>query len=358
MFEMGKNILFLLILLGIFFSLYRCGNKEKIPELVEFVVSIKLEGEPLRDIPIYTTKNVYMMVLDTFLIVQTSEEKFFKIYSTRSYQLLGEFGQEGDGPTDFRFPHLSKEIWDSKKSPSINQIYDHRLNRQYTVSIPEVLEGENFEGKTLGRINSYVKHFYFKNENYLWSTIDGPGRFFHIDYKNDRTKVIPYIPKTDFPIEDEEDLSIVYRSSVMANEQKGLVVAGPYLLGQIDFFDMQGNYIRSTHFEKSEGLSEALAIRKVNPNLFDTKVFISDMDASEEFIYGLSRNNLGKNIQNPQLRSPHKILVFDWEGNPVKEYVLSDKRYVFSMAIDERNKRIYAYCPEEEEHNLVVYNYP
>lgn len=137
-----------------------------------------------------------------------------------------------------------------------------------------------------------------------------------------------------------------------------MVAAEPYLLGQLDFFDMQGNYLRSTHFEKSEGLEEALVNSKINPNLFDTKVFISDMDASSDFIYGLSRNNMGKSISNPEVRSPHKILVFDWEGNPVKEYVLADRRNVPSIAVDERNKRIFAYCPEEDEHNLVVYSYP
>jgi len=356
---MRKFIAMLIILFVSCSMFFGCKEKKDSEELVEFEVSVNLEGEPVKEIPIYTTGNVNLMVMDTFLIVQTREEKFFKIYSTQSFKLLGEFGEEGDGPSDFIRPYLSKEIWNSGESPTLNQIYDSRLNRHYIISIPDVLEGAAFEGQPLREVNNHVKHFYLKSEDYLWATTEDVGRFFHHDYGTGRSTVIPYIPKVDFQIEDfEEDISIVYRSAVMANEQKGLVAAAPYLLGQLDFFDMQGNYLRSSHFEKSEGLEEALVNSKINPNLFDTKVFISDMDASDEFIYGLSRNNMGKSISNPESRSPHKILVFDWEGNPVKEFVLADRRNVPSIAVDERNKRIFAFCPEEDEHNLVVYSYP
>jgi hypothetical protein len=298
------------------------------------------------------------MVMDTFLIVQTREEKFFKIYSTQTYQLLGEFGMEGDGPSEFRFPYLSKEIWYSGDIPTLNQIYDYRLNGHYTVSIPEVLEGGVFERNPMSVTNSHINYFYFKNDDYLLSTTDDTGRFFHYDYLTGRSTIIPYIPKTEFPIVENDDLKLVYRSAVMANEKRNLIAAAPYLLGQIDFFDLKGNYLRTTHFEKSEGLRNALATRKTNSNLFDTKVFIADMDATPDLIYGLSRNNFGKKINNPEIRSPHKILVFNWEGRPVKEFILSDGRYVFSIAVDEKNKRIFAYCPEEEGNNLFVYNYP
>ena len=331
---------------------------ENAQDLAVFSVSKELKGEPIVDIPIFSTGNVYLMVLDTFLIVQTKEEKFFKIYSTQTYQLLGEFGMEGDGPSEFRFPYLSKEIWNSGKSLTLNQIYDYRLNGHYTVSIPNVLKGGAFERNPIREINSHISRFHFKNDNYLWCTTDDAGRFFHYDYHTGRSTIIPYIPKTEFQIVDKDDLSLVYRSAVMANEQRNLIAAAPYLLGQIDFFDMKGNYLRTTHFEKSDELKDALLTRKTNPNLFDTKVFISDLDATHDLIYGLSRNNFGKNINNPQVRSPHKILVFDWEGDPVKEFILGDGRYVFSIAVDEKNKRIFAYCPEEEENHLVVYNYP
>lgn len=356
---MKKKTDIFLGLLVICLLFYRCNANEVGNEYVEFDISVNLKGELIKDISIHTSGNVYLMVMDTFLIVLTHEEKFFKIFSTQSHRLLGEFGDQGDGPSEFNLPYLSKEIWNSEEIPNLNQVYDMRQNRHYSVPLLEALENGVYEGEKVNETKSQILNFHFKTENYLWCTTQNQkGRFLHHNYKTGESKVIPYLPKTDFAIQEEEDLYWVYRSAVMANKRKGLVAAAPLLLGQIDFFDLEGTYLRSTHFEKTDGLREDLEKMKVEPNLFEPKVFISDLDASDSLIYGLSMNNLGKEIGDSQLRSPHKILVFDWEGNPVKEYVLSDKRRVFSIAIDERNKRIYAYCPEEEEHNLVVYNYP
>ncbi|WP_375585742.1 BF3164 family lipoprotein [Cyclobacterium xiamenense] len=356
---MEKNTAITLILLGIFSLFYGCHVKEDTHELVNFDISVNMKGEPVEEIPIYASGNVYLMVMDTFLIILTHEEKFFKVYSTQSYQLLGEFGDRGDGPSEFNLPYLSKEIWCSGGPPRLNQVYDMRLNRHYSVPLMQALIEGDYEGKPVRETNSQILNFYFKTENYLLCTTQNQkGRFLHHNYKTGKSKVIPYIPKTEFSIEDEDDLYWVYRSAVMVNKQEGLVAAAPLLLGQIDFFDMEGNYLRTTQFEKPDQLKENLDRMKVEPNLFEPKVYISDIDASERLIYGLSMNNLGKHIGDSQLQSPHKILVFDWEGNPVKEYVLGDGRYVFSIAVDEKNKRIYAYCPNENENNLVMYSFP
>lgn len=346
-------------LIGILLLIYGCSYKENKFELDKFGLSVNLKGKPVEEIPIYTTRNVHMMVMDTFLIIQTREEKFFKIYSTQSYQFLGEFGDEGDGPSDFRFPHLSKEIYYSQKGPILSQIFDKHLKRQYTIPINNILKGIEYEGKPFHEISNQIVHNYYQNDKYLWGKSENVnGRFFHYNFGTGEYKIIPYIPETNFPIKNNEYINLIYRSAVITNEEKGLVAAAPYLLGQIDFFKLSGEYLKTTFFEKSEVLQEALESAKIDQNLFNPKVFISDLDASVEFIYGLSRNNLGKEIRDPQVRSPHKILVFDWDGNPMTEYVLDDGRYVFSIAVDEKNKRIYAYCPEEEEHNLIVYNYP
>lgn len=58
----------------------------------------------------------------------------------------------------------------------------------------------------------------------------------------------------------------------------------------------------------------------------------------------------------PTTRSSQKIEVFDWDGTPVKEYVLNDDRFVQSFAMDLENNRIYGYCPYERDNNIIIYD--
>jgi len=51
---------------------------------------------------------------------------------------------------------------------------------------------------------------------------------------------VPYLPNTEFPIK-EELKSSVYRSTLFVNKNKGVLVSAPILLGEIDFFDLEGN---------------------------------------------------------------------------------------------------------------------
>ncbi|MEX2567156.1 MAG: hypothetical protein WD431_14530 [Cyclobacteriaceae bacterium] len=61
------------------------------------------------------------------------------------------------------------------------------------------------------------------------------------------------------------------------------------------------------------------------------------MDAKGEYIYGLSYENPFEETRNPDISTNSKILVFDWQGNPVKELLLSGGRFIQSFAVDGKN---------------------
>jgi hypothetical protein len=50
------------------------------------------------------------------------------------------------------------------------------------------------------------------------------------------------------------------------------------------------------------------------------------------------------------------VEVFDWEGNPIKEYILNDNRFIETLAVDLKNNRIYGYCRDERDSNIIIYN--
>ncbi|MEX2567157.1 MAG: hypothetical protein WD431_14535 [Cyclobacteriaceae bacterium] len=117
----------------------------------------------------------------------------------------------------------------------------------------ELIQGENLDTG-----DEYVQHFYYINEDFLWSNTENGGRFSLRDFRSGVSKINPYLPKPGFKL-NEELLDPIYRSAVVVNEKKGLVAAAPMLLGQLDFFEIDGNYLRSTYFESSDQLKNNLA---------------------------------------------------------------------------------------------------
>lgn len=322
---------------------------------VVFSKSNKIVGKPSLLIPIHSQGNVNLLVIDTLLVVQRREEPFFQVYSTISSKSVGSFGKLGDGPSEFRTPYLSNQVGYNQEGVPIITVYDHSLYKTTQASILQFIEdSEHIQGEKLDIGSDLLQHFYFQNEDFLWATIENGGRFKRYDFRKGESKIIPYIPKPDFIIE-EELLYPIYRSAVAVNETKKLVIAAPIKLGQIDFFDLDGNYLRSTYFESSDLLKNIITNSDQLKSLWESKMYVVDLTAKEEYIYCLSYDNPYGQSRNPDIKTNSKILVFDWAGNPVKEFVLNDGRFVQSFAVDEINNTIYAYCPNEKENNLVIY---
>jgi hypothetical protein len=337
-----------------------CGCENKTDNSVEirtFPEIISLEGQPINDITVLSRGNVALCVIDTFLVIQTGEEKILKIYGTSTHNLLAEYGDSGEGPEEFMRPVLVKQVkYDSENKSPIITVYDIARRRVNFINILNLIskKGVIHEQKPLPKGDSYMLHFYFINDDFLLAKPEGEGRFFHYDYGSGETKIIPYLPKIDFPIKDEY-LYPIFRSFVSVNMDKGLIAAAPMLLGGIDFFDLNGNYLRSTIFDSTEKLANTLTIAE-DTGIFNPFHYISDIDAKGEFIYGLNYNNLSTDIYDHGNNSNLKVEVFDWEGNPIKEYILNDNRFIETLAVDLKNNRIYGYCRDERDSNIIIYN--
>jgi hypothetical protein len=50
------------------------------------------------------------------------------------------------------------------------------------------------------------------------------------------------------------------------------------------------------------------------------------------------------------------FLLFDWEGNLLTKFILSDNKFVESFAVDFKRNKVYCYLPLEKDHNIYMYN--
>lgn len=339
------------VLLLAFLMLLGCQEETVV---VKFPESQILRGRHLQEIALLTGKgNISFAVADTFLVVQKAEEPFIQIYSTNTHKLLAEFGNEGRGPGEYLEPGILKQAGYEKSNNSpVIYLYDFKRQMISTLNILEVLENGNISKQEKIFNDHILTFFHYRDENFYLGTPYRGGRFSIHDYRTSRNTIIPYVPKPVFTI-PEDRFSEVYRSAAVVNTNKGLIAAAPILLGRLDFFDLDGNYLRSTIFESANKYSEKYSAAL---DIFNTLKFqIADLVSKNDLIYGLNINSEISHFAGMQGEYNMKVQVFDWDGKPVKEYILDD-RLITSFAIDEDNNRIYAYSPLEPEHPIIIYN--
>lgn len=321
-------------------------------EVIKFADYKSLEGHPVEEISVFSRGNVYLNVVDTFLIVSTSsDEPFLSVYSTNTHQLIKQFGKEGKGPREFlSFNPLRQTSVDSVNKSPVLHVHDFKSNRMGSIRLFRLLEGaEDFSMGTLPANNRFFPFLHYMDEELLIATPEFGGNLFIQHLGSKQNFNVPFLPKPGFEI-SEQLLYTVYRPTVVVNKKKKLIAVAPLYLGEIDFYDLEGNYIKSSVFEARSTYKNELS--KGIGSFENIKYQIAELDVSGDYIYGLNFNTAVKDYNSGTWNS--KIQVFNWDGEPIIEYML-DGRPVRSFAYDAIHNKFYAYDPNEEQHNVVVY---
>ncbi len=339
--------------------IHSCKNENSIikNEIKEFPETIELSGELVENIEL-NCSFANLAVIDSFLIIQTREEKFFHIYNTNNYELLAEFGNKGRGPNEFIRPVLLNQISFNNDGNPLFNVYDKTRRRTTEVNILNAIQqkgGFFNQNKIPKKINEHLRHFFYRDDNLLIASPEKGDRFLIYNDSANKLQKIPFVPKADFNIK-KSWIDMVYRSYTVVNKDLNLFASAPLYIGEIDFFDTKGNCLSSSIFESSEDLQAELS--KKNEKDIDPKIQTIDMVAKKNLIYTLNFNNrLSDFNPNPSKNMENiKIQVFNWDGNAVKEFIL-DKRYVTSFAVDIKNGRFYGYCPGELKYNIISYKF-
>lgn len=342
------------------FLLFNCKKKENNITLInEFPKEEHIKGIPINNIAFHSKGNVNLIAIDSFLVIQKSEDSFFKIYSTFNYDLLSEFGTKGRGPNEFIFPELLNQTsFDKTNNSPLICVYDYSRRIFTKINIKNAVNyqtNEVFIIELIPNYPQYFTYFFYRDDDLLIATPESEARFvFYFDSIRS-FKTVPYLPNPDFSI-NEELKSFIYRSASYVNKNSGLLVSAPILLGEIDFFDLNGNYLSSSIFSPRDNLRKDLINFKNNGKGYDPKYYIVQLHANDNYIYALNYDNYQTSFLEKHSFSNQSILVFDWKGRPVKKYLLDNTHFIKSFAVDWENNRFYGYCSDGLEHPVFVFN--
>ncbi len=357
----GKmKVIYSVFLLLIAIGNYSCHKSENDNIIVDkFPQTVELFGTPVKPISFGSSGNVNLLVADTFLILQRREIKCVKIYSTNSHQLLQEFGTIGKGPGEFLQPELTNYYTRNplNYSPEI-YVYDYSRKEITQIDLFKAVNSQKsfYQQDKIHEINTYTRYFFYEDSTMMLVTPEEPMRFLIYDIHQSKMNKIPFLPVLDFKIKNDLHHA-VYRSATYVDKNLGLFVSAPMGLGEVNFFGLDGKLHRSTIFQPRDKLQDYL-----NMDPPEIKLNIVHIRVKNDLIYGLNYNNLNSKLSNRATKKGEnvidnfKIQVFNWSGQPVKEYILADQRYITSFAIDLKHNRIYAYDMELEYNNIVSYD--
>jgi len=335
-----------LIIICLIYIFYGCEKSD----IVKFDVSEKLEEIPLPEIELLG-RSVRLTAIDTFLVVQKDNESFIQIYSTNTHSLLAEFGVKGRGPEEFIRPSLMKQTSYAEQngSPEV-YVYDFQRKTISKINIFNALRGNYYEYQKSITSNTHLPALYYIDDDIYVAEPDSKNRFVISGSSKDQDILIPYLPELEISI-PPSDIGIVYASNATAvNKERNMLVSAPSFLGELDFFDLEGNLIRVSLLESRDKFKDELiqgysAFNQIKYNILS-------LDTKGEMIYCLNLDTSVEDYSNGKYYP--KLQVFSWDGKAVKEYILGN-RPITDVAVDTVKNRIYAFNKKDELTPLSYY---
>lgn len=295
-------------------------NLEEIPHDTLFANQLNVEVPGLIDI---------FSLEDVMLLRTRDPENMFHILDKQGQNVIGSFGQKGNGPTDFLYPRNftptdSGSLW----------ITDMGLKRIYHIAIPDK-ENQSTEDLILSTINfkdEQSEGSYVIAENIVFGMINSvqdSTEFFLQDLSSDnRAVTFNYrtfgLPKKYNEFTVNQKLEYAQKSTAIKPDRKKMVLAyyfSPYL-SVISTDGTSQNTISIKHLDRNKNISR---------ENFENKLYsiFEGVTVTDNYIYVLYNNQLNEEVA--EIRKPVQILVFDWALNSVRK--LSVNEYALRIAV-------------------------
>jgi hypothetical protein len=341
-----KKVSFIFSIIPVFVLSCTKSNNNK----ADFPETQTLVGEKIMTINPYMLGS--MEVVDNLLVVINSRgEHIFQIYNTGTDSLILEIGKKGKGPGEFFDPTLAlhSNISNNNKGKTIEifDVYRRRLtniNMSSTLKLDSLVYNEVRLPNSIGVVN----RVFYRSDSVIYYEGEDEGRFCIYNIHDSSKMKIPYsTPTLDFNI-DKVYEKYIFKSEVEINISRKIIVTAPLAMGRLDFFDLKGEYLHSSVFENPESLEEAIARHQED----DIKRYIGDIKSDTDKIYALNMN-FYSNKKNIEQNIKSELLLFKWNGTPIKRYQLD--RFIPVFAVDSKNQCIYGYAPYEPDYPIIKY---
>lgn len=325
-----KNFIFKIAVLSLL--IYSCTEKGIRYTGIHVPLKKEIKGNPINTTFIFSHPKE-ITIIDSLLIIRDSykQDCSFHIFNKTSGKHLKSFGNQGRGPGEVLYPSSLHYNPNNRTLATIEinlkKIVEYNIANILSETQPFFSETKlNFTAKEiipykdLFIISGFYERFTIKDTN---------GQILH--QYTDYPKLVP--------IEDENLVIFNYLTQHAVQSGGDKLVSITCIGGVLEIFNLKNNKITSKITKYiNEPIYKVLPDGKpkwITPTQ-ETVFGCSNIYATEKYIYCIYEGELSK---DPKI-APKKILVFDWEGNLILQYIIKegipntiavDENYLYSI---------------------------
>lgn len=298
-----------------------------------FVESKDLQAKQV-EFEVDSIQNPFLMryVDGKLIMCNVFTSSLLTVFDWKSGKYLGNFGDKGLGPDEFiNFNAMS--VLGNKLG-----VYDNNKREFLFLSLNDSLPFNYATIKIEEDENIIPTNIYALAENLFLATgLIKKGRFALFNNEGMPIKTFGEYPKLDVKnIASYTENAFAYQALIAFQPNKKILAVGNQFGEGLSFYDLNNplhpkllkEYIMASPHYVDSSTEDRKSVTFQKDNICG---FV-DMGASEDFCIGLF---LGQpRVKGQEWRGGDKLLIFDWNGNPVKEISLSQKYLQMSISDD------------------------
>lgn len=304
-----------------------------------------------------------ILTLDTLLLMKTSSKhkEYFKIYNTQNCDFLGDIGERGEAPHQWKFVVTNDLLTknDNEYHIWVSDRFDGYLKQ---VNINKSLDSENelpiYNNEYSINANLFPFNRVYALDGYLIGDTgyedESFSRFKKMDLETKEIEYIPFFPKIkDFQKIPAPVLYNIYVGALKKHPNKNIFVSTPSTFNRIDFLNdnlevyksiVDGDNWKDNYYDANE-------IDIASDQTYEMQDGHHSTNVTENYIFTRYRN-ISKEIDGRQNKEESMIKVLDWEGNPIKLLYLDCDAFTF--AYNEKLKTLFVVDIVNE--HILTYN--
>jgi hypothetical protein len=294
-----------------------------------------------------TFSAIDLEIADSMMIILCYGDQYkFHVYNKNTLKFVGQFGQEGRGPSEYMLPHIMSQKLKIKDSAYL-VIYDNVLRRTNFVNILRALNNVNYRPKSINSRNrkivqlSLIRSGVISGDSiFIGASGDNyiEGRFFCYDILKDNLTWEPYfpIPKIE-PIEAAKDE--LYTSYLALRPNAVDIAAVSLFFRRIDILDKNGKLKRSIVLNQDSEPDFSTVSSLSYKGLHE---YFASVSVSQDFIYALDIDVVEGSHEIVDTVFLVKI-PWDEVGKPPEISKLTPR--VTKMEVDEGSKKLFGLVP-------------
>jgi hypothetical protein len=313
------------------FALISCIQENSVNEVKKFSNTNNLIGTTIKtNAKIVVPSKIYT-VDDKLIVYDNSINNIFKVFKLPEMEFLYSWGTKGQGPNEFiNITDNSMHIYKNKL-----EILDWQNLKVFQIQNDAFRLVEQHNLPSLGTpINQLVRindSIYFADNSMI-----NKEEFEHVILNVKSQKVIGKFGEYSDDGLIFKNVSERYLASSKSNTVSlinGKFSTFYYKFNRFKIYGLDGKFLKSIVLDIDK--SKDFSLKSENDNI----IFFADPLAIDNYIYVLFINKSKDEIENDLTNYKPKIQIWDWEGNPILEYVLD--KPITAFYVSKWNRKLY-----------------